>query len=212
MKKTFSWLQVLLLSVWFLALLACLVWILHTGRSIPELYAYSKELVRHAGPKAVLVFIILSWVRGFLFIPSWVFLTIAGLTFGLWRGGVIMYVADLGSAMLEFAFIRYVARDFLGIHKRPILARYNEHLQKKGIITVIFLRLIPIFHFDVLNFALGVSAVRWVDYFLGTFVGIIPGIIAYVLLGAGVEQLSYAITGLVLIIILGIFGWRYGKK
>lgn len=212
MKKTFSWLQVLLLGVWFLALLVCLVWILRTGRSIPELYAYCKELIRHAGPRAVVVFIILSWVRGFIFIPSWVFLTIAGLTFGLFRGGLIMYVADLGSAMLEFAFIRYVARDFLGIHKRPILAKYNEHLQKRGVFTVIFLRLIPIFHFDILNFALGVSAVSWTDYFLGTFVGIIPGIIAYVLLGAGVEQLSYAITGLVLIVLLGIFGWKYGKK
>ncbi len=212
MPKNFSWVRIVLLSLWIIVLLVCLVWFLHTGKSIHELFVYCRELILHSGHKAVIVFILLSWVRGFLFIPSWVFLTMAGLTFGLWYGGIIMYIADLGSAVLEFAFIRYVARDFLGVHKRPILAKYNQHLRKKGIATVIFLRLIPVFHFDVLNFAFGVSAVKWRDYFWGTLVGIIPGIVAYVLLGAGVEQLSYALTGLALIILLAVFGWRYGKK
>ncbi len=212
MQKKISWVRILLFGLWILALLGCLFWFLHTGKSIHELFVYCRELISHASYKAVIVFILLSWVRGFLFIPSWVFLTMAGLTFGLWSGGLIMYIADFGSAMLEFTFIRYVARDFLGIHKRPILAKYNQHLRKKGIATVIFLRLIPVFHFDVLNFAFGVSAVRWRDYFGGTLVGIIPGIVAYVLLGAGVEQFSYALTGLVLIILLAFFGWRYGKN
>lgn len=212
MKKSFSVGQGVLLSLWVLTLLAVVMWVLHTGKSIPELYVYIRELIRHSGHKAVIVLILLSWVRGFLFIPSWVFLTIAGLSFGLFRGGLIMFVADLGSAVLEFAFIRYVARDFLGIHKKPILARYNEHLQKNGILTVAFLRLIPVFHFDILNFALGISAVSWMDFFIGTFFGIVPGIIAYVLLGAGVESLSYALTGLMLILLLGILGWRYGRK
>ncbi len=212
MKKSFSWGQVLLLSLWFVALLACVLWFLRSGKSLSEVFVYCRELIRHAGSKAVLVFIVLSWIRGFLFIPSWLFLTMAGLTFGLFHGGLIMFIADLGSSVWEFLFIRYVARDFLGIHKKPILARYNEHLQKKGIATVIFLRLIPIFHFDILNFALGISAVNFADYFIGTFVGVIPGIIAFVLLGAGVEQISYAITGLIMVIILAILGWKYGKK
>lgn len=212
MSKNFLWLRVVLLGLWIIALLVGLFWFFYTGKSIHELFISCREIILNSGHKAVIVFIVLSWVRGFLFIPSWIFLTIAGLTFGLWYGGIIMYIADLGSAILEFSFIRYVARDFLGIHKRPILAKYNQHLQKKGIATVIFLRLIPVFHFDVLNFAFGVSAVTWHDYFWGTVIGVIPGIVAYVLLGAGVERLSYALIGLILIILLAFFGWRYGKK
>lgn len=212
MKKSFSWFRAILLGLWFAALLFCAVWFLQSGKTLYEILEYCRELMLHSGNKAIVLFILLAWVRGFLFIPSWIFLTIAGLTFGLLKGGMIMYIADLGSAILEFAFIRYVARDFLGVHKRPVLAKYNEHLRQKGFATVVFLRLIPVFHFDVLNFALGVSAVRWSDYFWGTLIAIIPGIVAYVLLGAGVEQLSYALTGLGLIVVLAFFGWRYGPR
>lgn len=212
MKKSFSWFQSILLALWFAALLFCVVWFLQSGTSLHEIVEYARDLIQRSGSKAMIVFVLLAWVRGFLFIPSWIFLTIAGLTFGLLKGGIIMYVADLGSAILEFAFIRYVARDFLGVHNRPVLAKYNEHLHQKGFVTVIFLRLIPVFHFDVLNFALGISAVKWRDYFWGTLIGIIPGIIAYVLLGAGIEQFSYALTGMGLIIVLAFLGWRYGQK
>lgn len=212
MKKSFSWFQAILLVLWFSVLLFCIIWFFRSGKSLHEIIEHSRDFILRSGSKAIIVFILLAWVRGFLFIPSWIFLTIAGLAFGLLKGGVIMYIADLGSAILEFAFIRYTARDFLGIHNRPMLAKYNEHLRQKGFATVVFLRLIPVFHFDVLNFALGISAVKWRDYFWGTLIAIIPGIIAYVLLGAGVEQFSYALTGMGLIIALAFFGWRYGQK
>ena len=48
-------------------------------------------------------------------------------------------------------------------------------VEKKGFLTTLFLRFIPLFPFNGLNFALGLTRVKFKDYFLATLIGIIPG-------------------------------------
>ncbi len=210
MKKKSSWLQWTLLSFWLLVFASAVIWVLFSGYSPEQLYGLFKSVVRHNGLFGIVVFITVGIFRGFLFLPSWLFLTISGAAYGPLWGSVIMYISDVGCAMVEFAFSRFIAYDFFVAKQGKLLKKYNVLLAEKGFGTVIFLRMIPVLHFDLLNFALGISAVSLKNYFWATILGVIPGLIAYVLLGAGVERGHYAWFGLILMAVLLMLGWRFG--
>ncbi len=210
MKHKSSWLQWALLVFWFLVLTSAVIWVLFSGYTPEQLYGLFKSVVRHNGLFGVVIFIGVGIFRGFLFLPSWLFLTISGAAYGPLWGSVIMYVSDVGCALMEFAFSRFIAHDFFVAKQGKLLKKYNVLLEEKGFGTVIFLRMIPVLHFDLLNFALGISTVSWKNYFWATILGVIPGLIAYVLLGAGVEHGHYAWSGLILMAILLVLGWRFG--
>ena len=75
--------------------------------------------------------------------------------------------------------------------------------------TVIFLRLVPLFPFNFLNPVLGVTEVKFKDYFFGTIIGIIPGTFVFVYLGESFKMLS---IWNILLAVLGIFGLGYLGK
>jgi uncharacterized membrane protein YdjX (TVP38/TMEM64 family) len=98
------------------------------------------------------------------------------------------------------------------------LSKYEEAIQQNGFLTVLFLRFVPLFPFNGLNFALGLTSIKARDYILGTLLGIIPGTFAYVFFGDSLGTLSplkiaVAVLGLCLLSLLGKYVMqRYAKK
>ena len=70
------------------------------------------------------------------------------------------------------------------------LEKYNKKIATHGLLTVLFLRFVPLFPFNGLNFALGLTKISFKDYVVGTFFGIIPGTFAYVYFGDALSSLS----------------------
>ncbi|WP_397333710.1 TVP38/TMEM64 family protein [Ornithinimicrobium sp. INDO-MA30-4] len=83
--------------------------------------------------------------------------------------------------------------------------------------AILTLRLIPIVPFTAINYGAGLSSVRFRDYFFGSALGMIPGSIAYVAVGAYASTnlwiVGGATTALVLMVVGGAFyGRRYARK
>jgi uncharacterized membrane protein YdjX (TVP38/TMEM64 family) len=94
-----------------------------------------------------------------------------------------MFISILGliiGAIISFMIVRYLARDYVEkkwIHKIKKLEHFDEHLTKRGFITVLLLRLICFIPYELTNIIAGLSRVSFRSYLLGTIIGIIPGTI-----------------------------------
>jgi len=95
-------------------------------------------------------------------------------------------------------FVERVLKDKFGK-----LSEYNEGLVRNGLPVVLFLRLVPVFPFNGLNFGLGLTKVTVRNYVLGTFIGIIPGTFVFVYLGSSLATLNpWHIAGAVILFLL----------
>lgn len=154
-----------------------------------------QEYVHTFGIWAPLVFIVLFSVGTILFLPSIPFLLAAGLLFGPARGFVYIMVGMVISACVGFAIARklgepYVDRWLKGSGKQ--FAVYEEKLlHRHGWITVLILRVVPLFPLAVVNYGLGLTRVLWGPYLFGTFFGVMPAVFVYTYLGGSFDTENY---------------------
>lgn len=118
------------------------------------------------------------------FIPGSILTLAAGAIFGLGEGVVYVFIAATLGASLAFLVSRYFARRVV---ERRLAgnARFNaidRAVGAQGRRIVFLLRLSPVFPFTLLNYALGLTNVRFVDY-LAASIGMLPGTILYVYYG-----------------------------
>ena len=136
------------------------------------------------GPWGPLAFIFGYAVATVAFVPGLVLTIAAGALFGLLRGAIYVLIgATLGSSA-AFLIARYLARS--AIERRlqgdTRFAAIDRAIGGQGLKIVLLLRLSPIFPFNLLNYGLGLTKVRFADYVLASF-GMIPGTILYVYSG-----------------------------
>ena len=136
-----------------------------------------------AGTTGVFVFVAGYAALTLTPMPKNVLSVAAGLTWGFAGGSLLVYLGALLGATLAFV-VRYLGRDAVERFTGARVARVDELLRRHGLATVIGARLIPVLPFTVINYTAGLTAVRRGDYALGTALGIIPGTLAYVAIGA----------------------------
>lgn len=116
--------------------------------------------------------------------PKNVLSVAAGLVFGFWLALALVYLGALLGAAIAFGLGRWLGRDAVERYTGARVARLDELVRRRGLAAVIGVRLIPVIPFTAINYGAGLTAVRRRDYALGTALGIIPGTVAYVALGA----------------------------
>ncbi|MGE3194540.1 MAG: TVP38/TMEM64 family protein [Microbacteriaceae bacterium] len=117
-------------------------------------------------------------------IPKNVVSVAAGLTWGLGLGVALVYAGALIGAALAFAIGRALGREAVERFTGARVARVDDILRRRGLMALIGVRLVPVLPFTVINYSAGLTAVRPRDYAIGTMVGIVPGTVAYVAVGA----------------------------
>lgn len=137
-----------------------------------------------AGTAGVLVFVLGYAALTLTPVPKNVLSMAAGLTWGFAGGSLLVYLGALFGATLAFVIGRSLGRDAVERFTGARVARVDELLRRQGLATVIGARLIPVLPFTAINYAAGLTAVRRGDYALGTALGIIPGTLSYVAIGA----------------------------
>ncbi len=161
---------------------------------------------------AAIYLIIGKAISGAAFIPGTPLTLLSGAVLGVFWGTIAAIIGNLIGAVIAFLIARYLLKNWVQktlMKKYPKINEYENKLFSKGFYTVIFLRLVPLFPFNVLNFALGVTDVKFKDYFWGTAIGIIPGTIAFVYFGDSLKMLNiYSIV----LAIAGIIGLGYIGK
>jgi len=161
------------------------------GRYIPEFAAWVEGL----GLWGPLVFILGYAIATVAFIPGSLLTLAAGAIFGLVRGTLYTFCGATLGASAAFLVARYVAR---GVIERKIagnakFAAIDRAVGQEGWKIVALLRLSPIFPFNLLNYALGLTRVRFLHYFLAS-IAMLPGTLLYVYYGKAAGSLA-AVAG-----------------
>jgi uncharacterized membrane protein YdjX (TVP38/TMEM64 family) len=133
-----------------------------------------KQFLDTSGFWAPVIFIIIYTVGICLFVPGTVLTTIGAAIFGAYWGFLYVLIAAVLGATAAFFIGRYLGRDFAAAVIGDRLRRYDEAIERNGFATVLYLRLIY-FPFTAMNFGMGLTRVRFRDYFWGTVLGIIAG-------------------------------------
>ena len=126
-----------------------------------------------------------------LFVPGSVLTVGGGAIFGLWWGSVYVFAASTLGAVFAFAIGRYLCRDRVVkyMESHPKFKALDRAVSQQGLKIVFLTRLCPLFPFNLLNYALGITQVSLKDYVLGSF-GMIPGTIMYVYSGSLVGEVA----------------------
>ncbi len=176
-----------------------------------------RALVSRVGVFGPIIFIAAYVVATVVFLPGSPLSLLGGALFGPVYGTLYVVIGATIGAVVAFLFSRTAGTLVLrggegGIAEK--LRGYDERIAKHGLATVLFLRLVPLFPFNGLNFALGLTRVRFRDYALGTFFGIIPGTFAYVYFGDSLASLSLVqiLSALILIGVVGILGRLIARR
>ncbi len=154
------------------------------GRQVGAYVPLFAAWVETLGVWGPLVFIAGYAIAAVAFIPGSVLTLAAGAIFGLVSGIVYVFIAATLGSCLAFLVARYFAREAIErkLADTPRFAAIDRAVSAQGRKIVFLLRLSPVFPFNLLNYALGLTNVRFVDYAIAAF-GMLPGTILYVYYG-----------------------------
>lgn len=127
-----------------------------------------------AGFWAPLMFVFIYAAGVCLFLPGTLLTAIGAAIFGPYWGFLYVWLGAMIGSSLAFFIGRYLGRDFAGSLIGDRLKRYDDAIERNGFATVLYLRLIY-FPFTPMNFGMGLTKVRFWDYFSATALGIIVG-------------------------------------
>ncbi|PLZ97553.1 hypothetical protein CI594_12585, partial [Fischerella thermalis CCMEE 5196] len=137
------------------------------------------------GTVGAIAFIILYIIATVAFLPGSILTLGAGVVFGVVWGSIYVFIGATLGATAAFLVGRYLARGWVAekIADNKKFAAIDRAVGREGLKIVLLTRLSPIFPFNLLNYAFGVTDVSLKDYFIGS-VGMIPGTIMYVYIGS----------------------------
>jgi uncharacterized membrane protein YdjX (TVP38/TMEM64 family) len=155
---------------------------------------------------APLIYIFLYTLGTILILPSTPLNLSGGAIFGIWWGTLWTSLAALIAAIVAFAFTRTVGRDLIAKKLAGKWEAIDAEMRQGGLFYMFAIRLLPIIPYGIVNFAAGLTSITFRDYFIGTCLGTIPGILPFVMMGSGVRALksgdllpltcAFALTGI----------------
>lgn len=140
--------------------------------------------IQDLGPIGIVAFVLIYSLATVLFIPGSLLTLGGGAIFGFVPGFVYVFLAASLGATLAFLIGRYVARGWVAkkLEGNARFATIDRAIAREGRKIVILTRLSPVFPFNLLNYALGLTQVSLSDYLIGCL-GMIPGTAMYVYFG-----------------------------
>lgn len=159
---------------------------------IQKLLIDSLNWIRDLGTIGYAVFVIIYILAAVLFIPGSLLTLGAGFLFGPITGSILVSIASTLGATSAFIIGRYFARGWVSkqIEGNNKFKAIDEAVADEGWKIVGLTRLSPIFPFNLLNYAFGVTQVSLKDYVLASWIGMMPGTVMYVYFGSLAESLA----------------------
>ncbi len=135
---------------------------------------------------AVFTFIVVYTIVTALSIPGAVWITLSGgFIFGFLQGVIYVVIAATSGAVLIFLAARYAFADYFHAKAGPAVTRMEDGFRKNALSYLLFLRLVPVFPFWLVNLVPALLGVQLRTYIIGTFFGIIPGSLVFTWVGSG---------------------------
>jgi uncharacterized membrane protein YdjX (TVP38/TMEM64 family) len=160
---------------------------------LPNLLNFIKKL----GILGYFIFALIYIIATICFIPGSILTLGGGFIFGLYWGSFIVWIGATIGATLAFLLGRTLVRGWVEkkIKQYPTFEAIENAVKKEGWKIVGLLRLSPILPFNLLNYALALTNVTFLHYFLSTAFGMIPGTILYTYFGSIARNISDIASG-----------------
>lgn len=169
-------------GIWWL--LMC--WRVDLGSLTP---AAIRDYIRGFGGLAAAVYILAYALNTVSIFPPIAFLSLsAGLIFGKVWGAVFLMTGALIGTSTTFMISRYFGRGLVEKLLKGKLREFDNKLGGRGFMTVLFFRVVPLLPYEFLNYASGLTRIKFRDYFLATFLGLIPGVIIAAFFGGSLGE------------------------
>lgn len=169
----------------FLLTLICLI---ATGLAIYLLGGINPNQLqlwlKQAGIWAPIIYIVIYTIATILVMPSTALNLTGGAIFGPWLGTLWTSIGAIVAAIVAFIFARTSGREFVARRLAGKWQAMDAEMQQGGLFYMFAIRLLPIIPYGLVNFAAGLTSIRFRDYLLGTILGTVPGILPFVLLGS----------------------------
>lgn len=180
----------------YIAILAAFI-ALMTALPAKEWGASALAWVEQSGPLGYMVFVLLYVAFTVSFIPGFILTLGGGAVFGLWGGFVAVSVGSTIGAALAFLLGRGILRNKIErkIQSNQKFAAVDRAIGKQGWKIVFLTRLSPVFPFNLLNYAYGLTKIRFRDYVLASWIGMMPGTFVYVYVGSLLGDVARIFTG-----------------
>ncbi len=185
-KSKSGWRKLIILGV----VLAAIVFVLRYTDAAQYLTLTNLRRFREAaGAWATLSFVVLYAAGTVIAFPGSLLSLSGGLLFGTFLGGTLIIVGATIGATAAFLLARYAGRDAVEkFVSGGQLERFDQLVSGSGLSAVLFTRLVPLFPFNLINFAWGLTSVSLRDYVIGTAIGIIPGAFVFANLAGAVAR------------------------
>lgn len=154
-----------------------------------------------------------------LALPGVTFAILAAVLFGPWWGTLFCLIATTLGAIIAFIVGRFFLKDSIKpmVEKSALLKRLLfDDANKSDIVLLAITRLVPIFPYNIQNFAYGITDISLTHYSLYTFLFMIPGVALYTIGTAGFTSggnrwLYFGIAAALLVVVM-FLGWFVKKK
>src|SRR5206468_3631838 len=119
-------------------------------------------------------------LAGLLVVPVMLVITVTGIVFGPLVGGIYALAGAMLSGIVTYTIGRKLGRETVRRVAGKRLNAITRGLAKRGLLTMILVRVVPVAPFSIVNVVAGASHIGWRDFIVGTALGMLPGIIATV--------------------------------
>ncbi len=175
-------------------LILTIICILATGLGMFILGGIDREQLQmwleNMGIWAPIIYILLYTIGTLLILPSTPLNLTGGAIFGIWWGTLWTTAAALIAAIVAFAFTRTVGREIIAKKFAGRWEAIDAEIRLGGLFYMFAIRLLPIIPYGLVNFAAGLTSIKFKDYFIGTLMGTLPGVLPFVMMGSGINELS----------------------
>ena len=175
----------------FLLTIICIV---ATGLGVFLLGGIDREQLQiwlaEMGIWAPIIYVLLYTIGTLLILPSTPLNLTGGAIFGIGWGTLWTTVAAIIAAITAFAFTRTVGRELIAQKLAGRWEAIDAEMREGGLFYMFAIRLLPIIPYGLVNFAAGLTSIRFRDYLTGTILGTLPGVLPFVMMGSGLQALS----------------------
>jgi uncharacterized membrane protein YdjX (TVP38/TMEM64 family) len=171
-------------------------------QDIPAMQAWFQSL----GFIGYAVFIVLYVFVAVFMLPGAAFTIIAGITFGSVLGGILALVGATIGASAAFIVAKYVARDTI-VNKfqgNAIFKKIEEGVKENGVSFLILTRLVPLFPYNVQNYAYGITSINLLTFAVVSFITMAPGAFIYAYMAGEIVANGFSIKLLIQFAIAGV--------
>lgn len=157
-----------------------------------------------SGSAAPLLFMFIYIVATVFFLPGAIITLLGGALFGPVLGTLYNLTAATIGAMLAFLIARYIAADWVEKKTGGRLKQLMKGVENEGWRFVAFTRLVPLFPFNLLNYGLGLTKIKFSHYAIASYIFMLPGTVAYTYLGYIGKEAATGGEGLIQKILLAL--------